>query len=222
MPFLPLILLCAVVTGTVLCSACLSQPDPVYKPDVSTTELKVNYTGPIQAKYGTYDCIFNNEIMAPIEIWFKKFNCRMDYANFEKTANDTGTSVLTVDLVREGQVVKSYSSNTSSVGFNKIPEFLVRSEKEPDLMQGTPLTAKIIVDGKWTGWFEDSFGTQYEQGLVPASLTLVQPVLPVKACVLSREGSAGTAPVVEIYRGETFLKRSGSKNDYGDYCVTYP
>ena len=220
--FLPLILLCTVVTGAVLCSACLSQPDPVYKPDVSTTGLKVHYNGQVQAKYGTYDCIFNKEITAPAEIWFKNSNCRMDYANFGKTANDTGTSLLTVDLIREGRVVRSYSSNTSSVGFYKIPEFLVRSVKEPDLMQGTPLTAKIIGDGEWTGWFEDAFGTQYEQGSGPASLTLHQPVLPVKACVHSRGGSSGTPPVVEIYRGVTFLKRSGSGNDYGDYCVAYP
>ncbi len=112
----------------------------------------------------------------------------MDYANFGRIANDTGTSVLIVDLIREGQVVKSYSSNTSGVGFDKIPEFLVRSAKEPNLMQGTPLTAKIIVDGEWTGWFEDAYGTQYEQGSGPASLTLLQPVLPVKACVNSRGG----------------------------------
>ncbi|MEI7857527.1 MAG: hypothetical protein WCH85_08500 [Methanomicrobiales archaeon] len=222
MRFLPLILLCAVVTGAVLCSACLSQPDPVYKPDVSTTELKVNYTGPIQAKYGTYDCIFNKEVMAPTEILFKMFNCRMDYASFGKVANDTGRSVLTADIIRDGQVIKSYSTSTSGVGFDKIPEFLVRSAKEPDLMQGTPLTAKIIVDGEWTGWFEDAFGTQYEYGSGSASLTILKPALPVKACVRSKGESAGTPPVVEIYRGGTFLKRSDSKNEYNNYCVTYP
>ena len=130
--------------------------------------------------------------------------------------------MLTVDLIREGQVIKGYSSNTSGVGFDKIPEFLVRSAKEPDLMQGTPLTAKIILDGEWTGWFGDAFGTQYEQGSGPASLTLLHPVLPVEACVNSKGGTAGTPAVVEIYRGETFLKRSGSKNDYTDYCVACP
>jgi hypothetical protein len=45
---------------------------------------------------------------------------------------------------------------------------------------------------------------------------------PLKACVNNRGGSAGTPPVVEIYRGGTFLKRSDSRNEYSDYCVTYP
>ncbi len=219
---LPLILLCIVLTGAVLCSACISRPDPVYKPDVSTTELKVSYTGPVHAKYGTYDCIFNQEIMAPTEVRFKEMNCRMDYARFGKTVNDTGRSVLTADLIRDGQVIKSYSSSTSSAGFTRIPEFLVRSVKEPDLVQGTPLTAKIIADGEWNGWFGDAFGKQYESGSGPASLTLVQPVLPVNACVNSKGVSAGTPPVVEIYRDGTFLKRSDAKDEYGDYCVTYP
>ena len=222
MRFLRFILLCAIVIGTLMCSACISPPDPVYKPDVSTTGLMVHYTGPVHAKYGTYDCIFNNEVMAPAEIRFNGINCRMDYAYFGKTANDTGSSVLIVDLIRDGQVIKNYSTSTSSIGFDKIPEFLVRSTKEPDLMQDTPLTAKIIADGEWNGWFKDTFGTQSEYGSGPASMTLLQPALPVEACVNSKGGSAGTPPFVEIYRGGTFLKRSDAKNDYGYYCVTYP
>lgn len=222
MRFLRFILLCAIVIGTLMCSACISSPDPVYKPDVSTTGLMIHYTGPVHAKYGTYDCIFNNEVMAPAEIRFNGINCRMDYAYFGKTANDTGSSVLIVDLIRDGQVIKNYSTSTSSIGFDKIPEFLVRSTKEPDLMQDIPLTAKIIVDGEWNGWFGDSFGTQYEHGSGPASLTILQPALPVKACVDSSGGSAGIPPGVGIYRGGTFLKRSDAKNDLGYYCVTYP
>ena len=160
--------------------------------------------------------------MTPAEVWFKEVNCRMDYASFGKTANDTGRSVLTADLIQDGQVIKSYSTRTSSVGFSKIPEFLVRSVKEPDLVQGTPLTATVIADGEWNGWVGDAYGTQYESGSGPATMTLVQPVLPVKACVNNKGGSAGIPPVVGIYRGGTFLKRSDARDEYGDYCVFYP
>lgn len=219
------LIISTIVIGVVLCSGCFSSPDPVYKPDVSTTKLKIDYTGPVTTDYGTYDCFRRTDIMAPKEIPFKGFNCRMDYASFGKPGNDTQTAILKMDLVHNGQVIKSYSSSTSSIRFNKIPEFLVRSSQEPGLVLDTPVTAKIIVDGQWSGWLADAFGTQYERGTGPASLTLVQPVSPVEACVESKAGAGVTPPpVVELYRGNTFLKRSGdTKNTiYNMYCVTYP
>ena len=70
----------------------------------------------------------------------------MVYASFGKVRNDTGTSVLTANLVRDGQIIKSYSTTTSAVRFEKIPEFLVRSSQEPNLVQ------RHSADGKDHCW----------------------------------------------------------------------
>ena len=69
MQCIPVILLSAVIIGAILCSACIDPSGPpktVYTPNVSQTELRVDYTGPVSANYGTYDCIAREEVTAPV------------------------------------------------------------------------------------------------------------------------------------------------------------
>jgi hypothetical protein len=224
MRYIPLLIFCAVVIGAVLCSGCINTPDPVYQPDVTTTEMRVHYDRPLRADYGTGDCFIKNNLSGETVIKLRSGHCLMQYARFGRLANDTEPHVLKVDLVRDGHVIKSYSSATSSVSFDKVGEFLALSAKEPKLVQNTPLSVKIIADGKWEVSIQDKYGAQYERQSGPATLTLVQPVPPVEACVRSIDDWAGgTPPVVELYSGNTFLKRSGNtKNTYNEYCLTYP
>jgi hypothetical protein len=216
------ILFCAVIIGAVLCSACLSPPDPVYKPDVSTTELRVEYSGPVSANYGTGDCIAKKEITTPWVLQFAKFNCHMVYASFGKVKNDTSTSVLKANLVRDGKVIKSYSTTNSAVHFEKIPEFLVRSKEEPNLVQDTPLRVSVITDGKWDVTVTDAFGYQAESGSGAKTFVLEYPVFPITACISGDNTAAGTPPVVELmFPGDTIAIGSGTtKNTYNEYCAT--
>jgi hypothetical protein len=221
---IPVLIFCAVVIGAVLCTGCINTPDPVYQPDVSTTEMRVHYERPLRADYGTGDCFIKQNLSGETVIKLRSGHCLMQYARFGRLANDTEPHVLKVDLVRDGQVIKSYSSGTDGVSFDKVGEFLTLLTKDPGLVQQTPLSAKIIADGKWGASITDMYGAQYEQQSGPATLTFVQPVPPVKACVRSISDTAGgTPPVVELYSGNTFLKRSNNtKNTYNEYCVTYP
>ena len=221
---IPVLIFCAVVIGAVLCTGCISTPDPVYQPDVSTTEMRVQYERPLMANYGTGDCFIKQNLSGETVIKLRSGHCLMQYAKFGRLANDTEPHVLKVDLVRDGQVIKSYSSGTDGVSFDKVGEFLALLTKEPGLVQQTPLSVKIIADGKWEVSIQDKYGAQYERQSGPATLTLVQPVPPVEACVSSiGDMAGGTPPVVELYRRDTFLKRSGNtKNTYNEYCVTFP
>lgn len=221
----PLILvLCVAVIGAVLCTGCLSTPDPMYQPDVSTTEMHVQYERPLKADYGTGDCFIKQNLSGETVIKLRSGHCLMQYARFGRLANDTEPHVLKVDLVRDGQIIKSYSSGTDGVSFDKVGEFLALSAKEPGLVQQTPLSVKIIADGKWEVSIQDNYGAQYERQSGPATLKLAMPVPPVEACVSSIGDTTGsTLSVVELYSGNTFLKRSGiTKNTYNEYCVTYP
>ena len=200
----PLVLvLCAAVIGAILCAGCLNTPESTMKPDVTTTEVRVQYDRPIHANYGTGDCF-------------------MHHASFGKLANDTQPGVLRADLVRDGQIIKSYSTETAFVSFEKVDEFLVRSANESGLVQNVPITAKIVTDGEYDGQITDKYGGQYERRSGPVTLTLTQPVLPVEACATNRGDSASATLAVELYQGEKLLKRSGVKDAKGQICVTFP
>ena len=219
----PLVLvLCAAVIGAILCAGCLNTPESTMKPDVTTTEVRVQYDRPIHANYGTGDCFIREDIAGQQVIHLRSGHCLMHHASFGKLANDTQPGVLRADLVRDGQIIKSYSTETAFVSFEKVDEFLVRSANESGLVQNVPITAKIVTDGEYDGQITDKYGGQYERRSGPVTLTLTQPVLPVEACATNRGDSASATLAVELYQGEKLLKRSGVKDAKGQICVTFP
>jgi hypothetical protein len=191
-------------------------------PDVSATELRVLYNAPVFVRYGTGDCFAGHEIPARETLRFASIRCHMNYAYFNKSLNDTSNEILKVDLVRDGQVIKSYSTGNSSVRFSKIDEFLSRSVSEPGLVQDLPITAKILTDGAWSGWVDDKYGGQSASGTGSATLTLVQPVLPAEACFRTRDNSTPAVLAVELYQGEKLLNRSDRINSWGMTCAKFP
>ena len=219
MRFSPTPLLWVVVIGTLLCAGCTSN---LTAPDVSTTELRVHSDAPVYVQYGTGDCFAKKEIPGNMVLRFASIRCTVNYAYFNKTSNNTGNEVLQVDLVRDGKVIKSYSTVNGSVGFYKIDEFLAESVKDPGLAQAVPVTVKIVTEGEWGGDIGDKYGGLYETRTGPATLTLNQPVLPVKGCIRNTGDSSPSALAVELYRGETLLNRSDTRSASGETCVTYP
>jgi hypothetical protein len=146
----------------------------------------------------------------------------MNYAYFNKSSNDTGNEVLQADLIRDGKVIKSYSTVNGSVGFDKINEFLAQSAKDPGLLQSVPVTVKIVTEGEWGGTIDDKYGGLYETRTGPATLTLNQPVLPVKACIRNYGDLSPSDLAVELYQGGKLLNRSDLRSASGETCVTYP
>ena len=222
MRVLPAFILGIAVIGALLLAGCIDSSSPTPNPNISATELRVHYDAPVHADYGTGDCYYQKDIPGQTSIPFSSLNCHMNHASFGKTINDTGTGVLRADLVRDGQVIKTYSTETSGVSFTKIDEFLVRSVQEPGLVQDTPITAKITTDGAWDGQLYDKYGSQNEHRSGSANLTLYQPVLPVEACVSTSLPSASASLVVELYSGEKLVKRSDARDTNGENCVTFP
>jgi hypothetical protein len=215
----PPFLLWAAVIGTILCAGCTGN---LTAPDVSTTELQIHAGAPVYVQYGTGDCFARKEMPGDTVLRFASIRCTMNYAYFNKTSNDTGNEVLQVDLVRDGKVIKSYSTVNGSVGFDKINEFLAQSAKDPGLVRDVPVMVKIVTEGEWGGTIDDKYGGLYETRTGPATLTLNQPVLPVKACFSTPGDSVPSALAVELYQGETLLNRSDVRSASGDTCVTYP
>ncbi len=192
-------------------------------PDVSDTELRVLYDAPVYAHYGSVECLGMKEIPANDVFRFASMRgCQMNYAYFNKSLNDTSNKVLRADLVRHGQIIKSYSTEASSIGFNDIDEFLVQSAREPGLVLDVPITVKVLSDDEWGGRIDDKYGGQSEWGNGPATRTLVKPVLPVEACFRNSNDSASSALALELYQGEKLLNRTNFKNEWGRTCVIYP
>lgn len=191
-------------------------------PDVSDTELRVHYDAPVFAHYGSVDCLGMNEISAYHVFRLAHMGCQMNYAYFNKSLNDTSNKVLRADLVRHEQVIKSYSTEASSIGFNDIDEFLVQSAREPGLVLDVPITVKILSDDEWGGRIDDKYGGQSEWGNGPATRTLVKPVLPVEACFRNSGDSASAALALELYQGEKLLNRTNFKDKWDSTCVIYP
>jgi TM2 domain-containing membrane protein YozV len=192
-------------------------------PNDKTAEMRVQYNGSVFANYGTGDCFFRKDIPGQKVIRFDTFGCHMSYASFTK--NDTQPGELRVDLVRDGRVVKSYSTamgNSTAMGsvyFRNVDEFLQQVSKDPGLVRETPVTVRVLTDGEWSGSIDDKYGTQSAHGSGPATLTLTQPVLPVEACVRNPKNSLPDPITVEIYAGDVLLKRSDTKNTNGENCV---
>ena len=186
-------------------------------PNDKTAEMRVLYNGSVSAYYGTGDCFLRKNITGPTVIRFASFGCHMSYASFSK--NDTQPGELRLDLVRDGRVAKSLSTDTGGVYFRDVDEFLQRVSQEPGLVQDTPVTVRILTDGEWSGSIDDKYGFQSERGSGPATLTLTQPVLPVEACVRNLKNSPSVPITIEMYAGNVLLKRSDTKDADGQNCV---
>jgi hypothetical protein len=213
--------LSAVLIIAIISAGCVNPATRMPKSDVSATELRVHYNDTVYARYGSGDCQFKGEIPGGKVIPFSSA-CLMDFAYFNVTRNEMPMGTFTVDLVREGKIIRSYSTEGSSVSFSHIDEFLARSEAEPGLVQAVPVTVKIVTDGTWAGWITDAYGSLYEERTGPATLTLNQPVPPVSACIRTTGGTATASLSVELYQGGTLLNRSEIRDAVGETCVTYP
>ena len=210
-------LLCVIVIGAIFFTGCTTPLTRIPKSDTSTTELRVHYNGNVTAHYGSGDCVFKGDIPGDKVIRFSNA-CIIDYAYFNVTRNGTNPGVFRVDLVRKGEIIKTYSTEGSSVSFKNIDEFLSTSERNPGLVLNVPITVKVITDGTWYGEVTDKYGAQSGNGDGPATLTLDKLILPVKACIQNR--SASNPITVEMYEGDTLLNRSEMKNTQGYTCVT--
>jgi hypothetical protein len=182
-----------------------------------TAEIRVQYNGSVFADYGIVDCYSRKNITSPKVLRFAEIMCPMNYATFRK--NETGPGELRVDLVRDGRVVKSYTTVTKGVWFWNVKEFLQRVSKEPELVQETPVTVRILTDGEWIGSIDDKYGSQSDSGSGSATLTLTQPVLPVNACVRNPDNVPSVPITIEIYARNVLLKRSDVKDGDGQICV---
>ncbi len=186
-------------------------------PNDKTAEMQLQYNGSVSAHYGTGDCFLRKNITGPTVIRFANVSCHMSYASFSK--NDTQPGELQVDLVRDGRLVKSLSTDTGGVYFRNIDEFLQRVSHEPGLVQETPVTFRVLTDGEWSGSIDDKYGSQSERGSGPATLTLTQPVPPVEACVRNLKNSPSVPITIEMYAGNVLLKRSDAKGADGQNCL---
>lgn len=186
-------------------------------PNDKTAEMQLHYNGSVYAHYGTGDCFLRKNITGPTVIRFANFGCHMSYASFSK--NDTQPGELRLDLVRDGQLVKSLSTSTGGVYFRNVDEFLQRVSDEPGLVQETPVTVRILTDEEWSGSIDDKYGTQSDRGIGPATLTFTQPVFPVEACVRNLKNSPSVPITIEMYAGNVLLKSSNAKDADGQNCV---
>ena len=186
-------------------------------PNDKTAEMRVIYNGSVYAAYGSVDCFSQNNITGPTVIPFASTFCHIRRASFRK--NDTQPGELRVELVRDGRVVKSYSTDKGEINFRDVDGDLQFLSKEPGLIQETPVTVRVLTDGEWSGRIDDPSGYQSDSGSGPSTLTLTQPVLPVEACVRNLKNSPSVPITIEIYAGNLLLKRSDAKDSDGQNCV---
>ena len=195
--------------------ASMDSPPPL--PNDKTAEMRVLYNGSVYASYGSVDCFSQNNITGPTVIRFATTFCHIRRASFRKS--DTQPGELRVELVRDGRVVKSYSTDKGEINFRDVDGDLQFLSKEPGLIQQTPVTVRVLTDGEWSGWISDPSGYQSDSGSGPSTLTLNQPLLLVEACVSNTGNSTTAALAVELYHGETLLKRSDIKDEKGWICM---